>query len=185
MLSSPYPLKLLLPLLAQPTYSEPDVIMLIKTPTKRVSVIMTGSLGKLRGRIQLGLHLLEDEKTLNVEYRNRSIIAVSPPSGYSTIEVSTLAFDTIDWQTLSYPILEIYPEELDNVTRLGSALNYLSMYEFGVSEMMSLINIRQNLLLEAEMKVIPYKPELFLTNVSGRAEPAPWSAASLNRTIWA
>ena len=146
---------------------------------------MTGILGNCKGQLELGFHLLKDEKTLNVEYRNRKISSVSMPPGSLEPVVSSLWFDAIDWQTLCAPILAVNPEYLENTTRLGNALNYLSMYEFGTSEMMNWINIRQGQLTESEMKVLPYKPELFLTSVSGRTEPAPWSVASVNRTIWA
>lgn len=146
---------------------------------------MTGQLGNCQAVLEIGFHLLADETTLNAEYRNRRIFRDSADPQQQVVAVHSLAFDTVDWQTLTSSTRQVFPEESDNISRLSGALNYLSMYEFGVSEMMSLINLRQALLFPTENKVLTYKPQLFLTNVTGRAEPASWSAATLNRTFWA
>lgn len=145
---------------------------------------MVGTLGLSRATIEIGLHQLSDERTYNVEYRNRFLHPYSMTDRSQPIRVHALGFDVIDWQALAYPLLQVNPREQDNVTRLGNALNFLSMYESGIAEMLTLINIRQNQLSQTELKVIPYKPIAFLTSVTGKSEPAVWSATSLYRTTW-
>lgn len=145
---------------------------------------MTGRLLHAVAEISLGCHLLDDNTTINVEYRNRSLELVHPTMGFEPVTVSSLWFDTIDWASLVAPQLLVYPEAVDDVNRLSKALNYLSMYEAGVSEMMTQLNIRQVLLLIGERKVLPERPLQYLNNLTGRSEPAIWSAEAVLRTTW-
>jgi hypothetical protein len=145
---------------------------------------MTGELAHAKAVVDLGFHVLQDGTTYNVEYRNRSMRLIHPINRYDDVTVSGLWFDKVDWTQLLSSELSGYPEALGDVERLEKALNYLSMYESGISEMMSLINIRQTELLLAENKVIPARPLHYLTNLTGQSELASWSTTTVSNTTW-
>jgi len=146
---------------------------------------MTGTLVHATAVIRLGAHLLEDNTTLNIEYRTRSLQLLGHPTkDFRAVEVSSQWYDTITWAELVRDQLLVYPEAIEDVDRLSNALNFLSMYEMGVSEMMTLLNIRQNLLLTGERKVLPQRPLRYLTNLTGACSLANWSTDAVQRTTW-
>lgn len=143
---------------------------------------MTGTLALAMARVEVGFHITGT--TLTVDYRNRGIRLLHPSLDYQEIVVSSESYNTIDWNHLLASDLAGYPEASDDADRLGKALNYLSMYELGVSEMMTLVNIRQNQLLDAERKVILEKPLQYLTVHNGSGLPTSWSAMTVLNTTW-
>lgn len=145
---------------------------------------MVGELLHAKAAIDLGFHLLDDNTTLNIEYRNRRLQIVHPSMGYQIAEVSSLGWNTVNWNQLVGSALLDNPAAADDVSRLSDALNYLSMYEVGVSEMMTLLNIRQNLLQIGERKVLPVGPSRYLTNIFGSSQLASWSAGTVQLTAW-
>lgn len=146
---------------------------------------MYGTLAHAKATLELGFHLFDDDTTLNLEYRSRKIELINHQLDYPPIVVSTMWFHRIDWLQLFSAALLEYPEATDDVRRLGEALTYLSMYEMGVSEMMTLLNIRQGQAAIAERKALTDRPLAYLTNLSGVSKPASWSAETVLRTTWA
>lgn len=145
---------------------------------------MTGTLAHAKATLELGFHLIDDDTTLNLEYRNRKMELINHQLDYPPVVVSTLWFHTVDWLHLFSAALLEYPEATDDVRRLGEALSFLSMYEMGIPEMVSLLNIRQNQLQIGERKALTDKPLAYLTNISGSSKPASWSAETVLRTTW-
>jgi len=164
--------------------------MLLKQPAKRIKLTMTGTLLHAKAEVEIGFHSLEpDYTTLLVQYRNRTLI-VHPrqASGLSEIrvKVSSLTFDHVDWESLLIDDYLVFPDIVQDVGRLSNALNFLSMYEEGIAEMLDLLNVRQNQLQIGERRVLSNKPQRFLSKFTGSYTLADWSTSAIQKTnTWA